>query len=112
MIKDEKPKLIHLLLADDDDDDRTLFKETIVEIGVNIELSTVKDGFQLMHALSEAEWLPDVIFLDLNMPYKSGKECLTEIRANDKLKHIPIIPIANIKQSKWSAIGTHIHKDF
>lgn len=44
-----------------------------------------------MHALSEAEWLPDVIFLDLNMPYKSGKECLNEIRQNAKLKHIPIV---------------------
>ncbi|MEO8150888.1 MAG: response regulator [Bacteroidia bacterium] len=91
MAEDEKPPIIHLLLADDDEDDRNLFKETIIEIGLNVELSTVKDGFQLMHALSEAEWLPDVIFLDLNMPYKGGTECLTEIRANKKLKHIPVV---------------------
>ena len=91
MAEDQKSPIIHLLLADDDEDDRTLFKETIIELGVNVELSTVKDGFQLMHALSETEWLPDVIFLDLNMPYKGGNECLTEIRSNQKLKHIPVV---------------------
>lgn len=91
MAEAEKPRIINLLLADDDEDDRALFKETIIEIGLNVELSTVKDGFQLMHALSEVEWLPDVIFLDLNMPYKGGTECLTEIRANSKLKHIPVV---------------------
>ncbi len=91
MARPNKDGIMYLLLADDDEDDRALFRETIIEIGANVELSTVKDGFQLMHALSEAEWLPDVIFLDLNMPYKSGKECLNEIRQNAKLKHIPIV---------------------
>ena len=91
MARPTKDGIMYLLLADDDEDDRALFRERIIEIGANVELSTVKDGFQLMHALSEAEWLPDVIFLDLNMPYKSGKECLNEIRQNAKLKHIPIV---------------------
>lgn len=82
---------INILLADDDDDDRRLFNEMIEKTDADISLATVKNGFQLMHALSEAEWLPDVIFLDLNMPYKSGADCLSEIRADNRLKDIPIV---------------------
>ena len=35
--------------------------------------------------------LPDLIFIDLNMPGKDGKECLDEIRANQKFLNIPVI---------------------
>jgi CheY-like chemotaxis protein len=35
--------------------------------------------------------LPDVLFLDLNMPCKNGYECLSEIKQNIKLKHLPVI---------------------
>lgn len=91
MKEKKKLKPVHILFADDDEDDRALFKQMIDELNVNVELSTVKDGYHLMYALSEIEWLPDVIFLDLNMPRKSGVQCLTEIRNDKKLRHIPIV---------------------
>src|SRR5205085_10120650 len=49
-----------------------------------------KDGEQLMQFLSK-ESLPDMIFLDLNMPVKNGIECLQEIRSDKKLDNLPII---------------------
>ncbi|MFC3813209.1 response regulator [Lacihabitans lacunae] len=55
-----------------------------------IELKTVVDGEQLM-AFLKVNKLPDVLFLDLNMPRKNGFECLTEIRLNTTLDDLPII---------------------
>ncbi|MBJ7882105.1 response regulator [Gelidibacter salicanalis] len=87
----EKPKL-HLLLADDDIDDCDFFKEATDEISDACNLSIVHNGVELMNFLSsENADLPNLIFLDLNMPRKSGMECLAEIKSSDQLSQIPII---------------------
>ncbi len=83
---------ISLLLADDDTDDCFLFKEVIEELPISAKLTTVNDGVQLMQLLSAKESpLPDALFLDLNMPRKSGFECLSEMKTIDKLMNIPVI---------------------
>ena len=53
----------------------------------------VHDGVQLMERLGNTALnnLPDVVFLDLNMPRKNGLECLSEIKANHKLQNLPVI---------------------
>ncbi|MEO5891151.1 MAG: response regulator [Ferruginibacter sp.] len=82
----------NLVLADDDVDDRIFFKEALEELPVDSILVTVNDGVELMHLLnSEPGNLPDVLFLDLNMPRKTGFECLAEIKTDKKLNHLPII---------------------
>ena len=56
------------------------------------ELVAVVDGEKLMDFLSEnAHQLPDVLFLDLNMPRKNGFECLSEIKLNGDLKTLRVI---------------------
>ena len=83
---------LNLLLADDDTDDCFLFKEALEELPISAKLTTVNDGIQLMQKLSAKETLlPDALFLDLNMPRKSGFECLSEIKINNKLMNLPII---------------------
>jgi CheY-like chemotaxis protein len=83
---------LHLLLADDDTDDCVLFKEALEELPISASLSIVNNGEQLIKRLTESPvFLPDVIFLDLNMPRKNGFECLTEIKLNNALKHLPVI---------------------
>ena len=82
----------HLLLADDDTDDCIFFKEVLEELSIDAKLTTVKDGIELMHFLNQnADNLPDVLFLDLNMPRKKGSDCLCEIKSNEKLKQLPVI---------------------
>lgn len=82
----------YLLLADDDDDDCLFFKEALDEIPFSTNLLTVHDGVQLMDYLkSNISNLPEVLFLDLNMPRKNGIECLDEIKEDEKLKNLPII---------------------
>lgn len=86
-----RPTPIHIMLADDDEDDRLFFKEAFEEVKIKYKISTFNDGEQLMDYLYEAgNPLPDIIFLDLNMPRKSGIECLKEIRNNDRLKKISV----------------------
>lgn len=83
---------LHLLLADDDLDDCDFFQEAMDELPYECNLSIVHNGVELMNLLtSENSELPNLIFLDLNMPRKSGMECIREIKASDKLSHIPII---------------------
>jgi len=83
---------IQLLLADDDADDRLFFKDALEELPVNSSLNSVNNGDQLMKLLTnESTTLPDILFLDLNMPRKTGFECLDEIKRNEKLKSLPVI---------------------
>lgn len=85
-------KPINLLLADDDEDDRFFFKDSLSKLPFKTNLTTVTNGEELMSILlTSEENIPDVLFLDLNMPLKSGFECLSEIMANDKFKDLPVI---------------------
>ncbi|WP_027125559.1 response regulator [Gelidibacter mesophilus] len=87
----EKTKL-HLLLADDDIDDCDFFKDAMDEIASACQLTTLNNGVELMTFLSTAaSKYPNLIFLDLNMPKKSGMECIAEIKASKTFSHIPII---------------------
>lgn len=82
---------LNILLADDDEDDRLFFKEAFQEIRVKTKVSTVNDGLELMNLLNNPDnTLPDIVFLDLNMPVKNGLECLNEIRNNSRLQNLAI----------------------
>ncbi len=82
----------NLLLADDDIDDCMFFKEALTDLDLPVALVAVNDGVELMEfLLKKTDDLPDVLFLDLNMPRKSGFECLSEIKLNEKLKQLPVI---------------------
>jgi CheY-like chemotaxis protein len=83
---------LNILLADDDTDDCAFFKEALAEIPLSTHLIAVHDGEQLMHLLvNETTILPDVIFLDLNMPRKNGFECLSEIKLSASLRQLSVI---------------------
>jgi CheY-like chemotaxis protein len=86
------PVYTQLLLADDDKDDCDLFKDALSELSITANLTVVNDGEQLMQFLNgEKPQFAGMIFLDLNMPRKNGFECLSEIRSNPKLQHLPVI---------------------
>jgi CheY-like chemotaxis protein len=85
-------KLFKIVLADDDDDDLFFFEQALRESGVQATLLTAINGVELMHTLQSMQHdLPDVVFLDLNMPRKTGLDCLTEIKAIEHLKELPVV---------------------
>jgi len=76
-------KGINILMADDDSDDRLFFSTALNEMFIDSNLAMVSDGVELMEYLDKTtDNLPDIMFLDLNMPRKSGMETLKEIRSN------------------------------
>nr|WP_294933024.1 response regulator [uncultured Flavobacterium sp.] len=86
-----------IYLADDDSDDREFFADALSEIDLDVILKQEHDGMHLMDSLltlSESE-LPDFIFLDINMPGKTGLECLQEIRnLSGGLKEVNIVMLS------------------
>lgn len=86
-----KKEYTFVMLADDDDDDRMFFTDAFNELKINTKVKTCNDGAELMEYLnSESSILPELLFLDINMPKKNGIECLEEIKANPRLKNISI----------------------
>jgi len=82
---------LYILLADDDETDRLIFKEAFEDLKIKTIVHTVNNGEQIMDYLNKKDsHLPHLLFLDLNMPRKSGLECFKEINGNKKLKDISI----------------------
>ena len=82
---------IHIILADDDEDDRMLFTDAFGELRINTKVNTFNDGVELMDYLNAPDSiLPNVLFLDLNMPKKNGIECLYEIKKAARFNDIAI----------------------
>jgi len=83
---------LDILLADDDKDDCHFFSDILSNLTVETSLTIVKDGEQLIsHLAKNAENLPDVLFLDLNMPKKNGYDCLAEIKSHASMNKLPVI---------------------
>ena len=107
-------KHLNILLADDDLDDCNFFKHALEELPISAQFTTVHDGDQLMSYLDKhSEQLPNVVFLDINMPRKNGMECLSEIKRNPKLKDIPVVMFST--SNSWDTInllfksGSHVY---
>jgi CheY-like chemotaxis protein len=83
-------ELTYVLLAEDDDDDYLIFSLAVDELtSVRVELKRAENGDILMRLLDEKH--PDLLFLDLLMPCKDGRQCIREIRSNRKFDSLPII---------------------
>jgi CheY-like chemotaxis protein len=102
----------HILLADDDDDDRLLFTDVLNEFSKESKLTFAHNGEHLMSLLYSGT-IPDVLFLDLNMPLKNGIECLDEIRKDAKLKELPVVIFSTSSHpgtiNRMYEIGAHLY---
>lgn len=109
---------LQIILADDDADDRLFFAEAVEKVSSSLKLTTVEDGEQLMDMISKIESPPppDLIFLDINMPGKTGDVCLKEIRANNKFQNVPVIIFSTstyqpfIKESYQNGASMYVSK--
>ena len=89
----DKTRKRHIILVDDDEVDRQIFTTALEDLKPNAKIHQLKNGIDLMTYLLDVptEELPDLIFLDMNMPIMNGEECLRVIRSEPNRNKIPII---------------------
>ena len=82
---------MRILVVDDSAEDVLLLEEALQEFGLDAELESACDGEQAMLRLRDGEPLPDLVLLDLNMPRRSGREVLEELKQDAALRALPVI---------------------
>jgi two-component system, chemotaxis family, response regulator Rcp1 len=86
-VRDNK---LQILLVDDDPTDRELFVDAINLSGKKYSVAEAANGEEAISFLNNAESLPQLIILDLNMPVKDGRETLKEIKQHHLFKSLPV----------------------
>jgi CheY-like chemotaxis protein len=90
---------IAIFLVDDDEDDIYIFKDIVYnKIDLPINVITSSNGFECLKLLENM--IPDIIFLDINMPVMGGIECLELIKSNSEYKHIPVVMYSTTTNKK------------
>ena len=87
---------VDILLVEDDQGDIDLMEEALKPNAGRINLQVVKDGVKALaylrkEGIYQHARQPALILLDLNLPRKDGREVLSEIKKDERLKHIPVI---------------------
>jgi CheY-like chemotaxis protein len=81
---------ILVFLVDDDIDDQEIFEMALKEIQPLARCAFADDGIVALEKLrTDTSFLPQVIFIDINMPRMNGIQCLREIKRSSRLHHIP-----------------------
>src|SRR5882672_3999637 len=88
------------LLIDDDVDDAGLFREALKKVAPFVSLQHFDGGNGVVQSLVEqAAPLPDIIFLDINMPRVNGWQCLAGFKNEARLKDVPVIIYSTSSQA-------------
>jgi CheY-like chemotaxis protein len=88
-----------LFLIDDDQDDSELFHEALGAVDNSVNCCFAADGREALHKLNHREVdLPDLIFLDINMPDMNGWQFLGKLKEMDTFKDIPVIMYSTSSQ--------------
>ena len=88
---------LHIFLIDDDEDDKEMFCEVLKEINPCFSCIISSGGVQALQMLENQVLMPDLIFLDLNMPRMNGKQCLMKIKKMEKYSSVPVIIYSTTK---------------
>ena len=107
----ENSRIIEILLVEDDVGDIELTKEALEDSKLQIKLNVVRDGVEAIAYLrQEGNYTnvtpPDLILLDLNLPRKSGREVLQDIKNDNTLRHIPVV-ILTTSDTREDILGSY-----
>jgi two-component system response regulator len=94
-------RLVTILMAEDDDDDFLLAHKAFERAQLLNDVRRVRDGVELLAALrADGALPPTLILLDLNMPRMDGREALVAIRADPRLRSLPVVVMTSSKSDE------------
>lgn len=82
---------ISILLVEDNQGDVLLTQEALDENQISYTMMVAKNGQEAIDLLIQDNLNPEIIFMDINLPLKSGFEILERIKHDQKTQHIPVI---------------------
>jgi CheY-like chemotaxis protein len=103
-----------LFYVDDDEDDLMIFGDAAKELGVVVRL--FNSGEKLLEALESPDIEPSIVFVDLNMPGKSGYDVISEIRSSSRWNKLPAVVLStasdnfSIQKSRLSGASLYMQK--
>ncbi len=105
---------IDILLVEDNPGDVQLTKEALEETKVLTNLFVVENGVEALDFLYQRNQYtsairPDIIFLDLNLPLKNGREVLEIIKGDEGLKRIPVVILTSSKAEEDIVKSYNLH---
>ena len=114
MIHDTVGRPMEILLVEDDLEDAGMTIDTLREGEVPCRISLVRDGeeamdFLLRRGMFRRAPQPDIILLDLNLPKKSGREVLAEVRADRRLAAVPVVVLTSSRTHQEILQGEGLH---
>lgn len=86
-----------VLLAENDREQCFFFKKALMQVKSKFQFTEVHDGNELLKLLEN--FMPDILFIDLNMPAKNGMDCIKEIRKKKAYDSLPIVVYSITTQS-------------
>ncbi len=106
--------VIDILLVEDNPGDVRLTQEALKEAKVRNNLHVVEDGVEAMEFLQRKGKYadaphPDLVLLDLNLPRKDGREVLEEIKADERLKRIPVVVLTTSRAEEDILRSYNLH---
>ena len=114
MKRDAVGRPMEILLIEDDLEDAGLTIEALREGDVPCRISLVRDGEEAMEfLLRQGKYRrapqPDMILLDLNLPKKSGREVLAELKADQRLADVPVVVLTSSGTQQQILQAEHLH---
>jgi CheY-like chemotaxis protein len=89
-----------ILYAEDDIDDFVFFTEVAESLSPDNKCINTRNGVETIEFLEVAEELPEIIFLDINMPTMDGKACLRNIKKDERFQSIPVVVYTTSKNER------------
>jgi CheY-like chemotaxis protein len=89
------PGGLRICLIDDDPDHVLIITRAIRELGDESTVHAASDGDEAMEWLRAADPLPDLVLLDINMPGLSGFDVLEAVKADERLKAVPVVMLTS-----------------
>jgi CheY-like chemotaxis protein len=114
MIRETVGRPMEILLVEDDLEDAGLTIEALRTGDVPCRISLVRDGEEAMDFLYRKDMYrrapqPDLILLDLQLPKKTGREVLADVRADERLKRVPVVVLTSSRTHQEILQAEQLH---